>query len=63
MRRFSGDWTRNVLRGLGMKESEAIESRMVNRRIQSELKKIAMRAMSDLPANSAEEWLERNCPR
>jgi hypothetical protein len=62
MKRFSGEWVERVLRGLGMKEDEAIKSRMVNRRIQTELDKIARSATGDIPANSAAEWIERNCP-
>jgi hypothetical protein len=35
---------------------------MVTRRIQVAAQKIESQAMTDLPADSAEEWLERNCP-
>ena len=62
MRMFAGEWVRNLLQRLGMNESEAIESRMVTRRIQAAAQKIESQAVSDLPADSAEEWLERNCP-
>lgn len=62
LRKFSGEWVENVLRSLGMKEDEAIESRLVARRIRSALEKIAAKATSDLPAISAEDWLTRNCP-
>jgi hypothetical protein len=58
---FAGEWVERVLRSLGMKEDEPIESRMVSRRIQTELNKIAKSATGDVPANSADEWLERNC--
>jgi hypothetical protein len=61
MKPFAGEWVERVLRGLGMKEDEPIESRMVSRRIETELKKIATNAAGDAPANSAEEWMERNC--
>ena len=44
-----------------MKEDEAIESRMVTRRIQTELNKVAKCATGDASANSAEEWMEKNC--
>jgi hypothetical protein len=59
---FAGQWVERVLRGLGMKEDEPIKSRMVTRRIQTELDKIAKIATGDAPANSVEEWLARNCP-
>ena len=62
MKRFSGEWVEGILRRLGMKEDEAIESRLVGRHIQSALAKIAKSATGDAPANSAEGWLERNCP-
>lgn len=62
MRMFAGEWVQNVLQRLGMNESEAIESRMVGRRIQEAVKKIEQQAVSDMAADSAEEWLERNCP-
>ncbi len=62
MRMFAGDWVQNVLQRLGMNENEAIESRMVGRRIQQAAQKIEAQVVSDLPADSAEEWLQRNCP-
>ena len=33
MKIFAGDWVKNVLKQMGMKEDEAIESQMVSRRI------------------------------
>jgi hypothetical protein len=61
MRIFAGDWLKQVLERLGMEENEAIESRMVSRRIQDAQKKIAQRATGDVPAESCEAWFERNC--
>lgn len=61
-RLVAGPWVQTVLRGLGMKENEAIESGMVNRKIRSGLKKLARNAIRDEPAESAEEWFQRNCP-
>jgi preprotein translocase subunit SecA len=43
MRIFAGEWVRNVLTRLGMKEGEAIESRMVTRRIEGAQKKVEER--------------------
>ncbi|MEZ6140048.1 MAG: preprotein translocase subunit SecA [Zavarzinella sp.] len=40
MRMYAGEWVANVLTRLGMKEGEAIESRMVTKRIQAAQKKI-----------------------
>ena len=62
MRMFAGEWVQNVLQRLGMNEHEAIRSRMVTRRIQAAAQKIESQAVTDLPADSAEEWLQRNCP-
>lgn len=60
MKCFDGERVQGTLRRLGMKEDEVIESRMVGRRIQSALKKIARAATVDPPADSADEWFERN---
>jgi hypothetical protein len=62
LRQFSGEWVEGILKKLGMKEDEAIESQMVSRRLIGAQKRIAGKAIGDLPANSAEEWLMRNCP-
>ena len=59
---FAGQWVEGVLRRLGMQEDQVIESRMVSRRIRGAQKKIEDRATGDVPARSAEEWLEKNCP-
>ena len=39
MRIFAGDWVKNMLTWLGMEEGEAIESRMVTRRIEAPRRK------------------------
>jgi preprotein translocase subunit SecA len=62
MRIFAGDWVQNVLKQLGMKENEAIESQMVSRRIKQAQQKIEGRAFGSSEAESAERWLEKNCP-
>jgi preprotein translocase subunit SecA len=43
MRIFAGEWVSNLLARLGMKEGEAIESRMVSRRISAAQKKVEER--------------------
>ena len=43
MRIFAGEWVKNILQRLGMKEGEAIESRMVSRRIEGAQKKVEER--------------------
>ncbi|NQT39404.1 MAG: hypothetical protein HQ581_18045 [Planctomycetes bacterium] len=40
MRVFSGEWIRGILEGIGMKEDEAIESKMVARRIRGAQQKV-----------------------
>ncbi len=43
MRIFAGEWVKNMLTRLGMKEGEAIESRMVTRRVEGAQKKVEER--------------------
>jgi preprotein translocase subunit SecA len=43
MRKFAGEWVSNVLTRLGMEEGEAIESKMVTRRIEGAQKKVEER--------------------
>ena len=43
MRIFAGEWVKSILTRLGMKEGEAIESRMVSRRIEGAQKKVEER--------------------
>jgi len=62
MKIFAGAWIQNVLSQLGLSEDEAIESRMVSRRIRQAQTKIEGRAIGSLDAESAAQWLEKNCP-
>ncbi|MCH7685741.1 MAG: preprotein translocase subunit SecA [Planctomycetes bacterium] len=43
MRIFAGEWVKNMLTRLGMQEGEAIESRMVSKRIEAAQKKVEER--------------------
>ncbi|MEX2288560.1 MAG: preprotein translocase subunit SecA [Planctomycetaceae bacterium] len=43
MRIFAGEWVKNILTRLGMQDGEAIESRMVSRRIEGAQKKVEER--------------------
>jgi preprotein translocase subunit SecA len=43
MRIFAGEWVKNILTRLGMQEGEAIESRMVSRRIEGAQRKVEER--------------------
>ncbi|WP_439622856.1 hypothetical protein [Gemmata sp.] len=60
---FAGEWVTNVLRNLGMKESESIDSAIVGRRIEQAQAKIAKEVASEQDADSPAEWLERNRAR
>jgi len=59
---FVGDWVRNMLTQMGMKKDEAIESHMVSRRIRVAQQKNEGRSFDTVYAESAAEWLEKNCP-
>jgi hypothetical protein len=60
MRMYTGDWAADVLRNIGMKEGESLKSTMIGRRVKAAQEAIALRAHGDAPADSPEEWLERN---
>ncbi|MFM9963274.1 MAG: preprotein translocase subunit SecA [Planctomycetaceae bacterium] len=40
MRKFAGDWVKNILTRMGMQDGEAIESKMVTKRIEAAQKKV-----------------------
>jgi hypothetical protein len=52
----------DILRKLGMKEDEVINSPLVSRRIRAAQDRILARVTSFEPAESAEEWMQRNVP-
>jgi len=60
---FTGDWIQDLLRTLGMPEDEAIQSHMVTRRIEHAQRRFERQVSGDLPASSAEQWLEKNLGR
>ena len=62
LREFAGDWVRNVLERLGMKEDEPIQSRMVSRRIRDAQAILTRTAIDNSVVESAEAWFERNVP-
>lgn len=55
-----GDGLRELLRRMGMREDEVIESRLVSRRVRDCQKKIEAAATGDEPADSAAEWCLKN---
>ena len=62
LRSFAGEWVAKTLKSLGMTETEAIASPMVSRRLLDTQRKLAREAIGDRPAESAEAWMELNCP-
>jgi len=60
MQHFAGAWVGQILRNLGMKDSDPIQSAMVGRRIQSSQATFARRVTNEQQASSAEEWLSLN---
>lgn len=62
MQVFVGETVKNMLKKMGMEEAQAIESQMVSRRIRQAQQKIEGRAFGAADAQSASEWLEKNCP-
>ena len=62
MTMFGGETVKALLTRMGMKDDEAIQSRLISRRIKAAQKKIEVQATGDLPAQSAEEWMDRNVP-
>ena len=62
IRVFAGSWVQDVLGKLGMSEDEAIDSKLISHRIRRAQRKIQSKAYDSLDADSAMEWLEKNCP-
>jgi hypothetical protein len=63
MRAFAGEWVESTLKKLGMADDEAIQSTMVSNRIRGAQKKLAGECHSEFAADSAEEWMAKNCPQ
>jgi hypothetical protein len=57
---FAGEWTARLLRRLGAKEADAIESGLIQRRIAQAQKRIASLVGEPKPADSAADWFKRN---
>jgi len=60
MKRFAGESVVGLLRKMGMREDEAIESSMVQKRIQQVQKKVTASVSGNRPAATSQEWLELN---
>ena len=62
LKAFAGERVTGMLKHLGMKDDEAIESGMVSRQVRKAQQKIEGQSFGSLQAGSAAEWLEKNCP-
>jgi len=62
VRAFAGSAVETMLRSMGMDENEAIESRMVGRRITAAQEKLAQKQFGNSTAGSAEDWIRTNVP-
>ena len=62
MARFNGAWVTETLLRLGMHADECIESASVSRSLAGAQRKVEATAISDAPATSSAEWIERNLP-
>jgi hypothetical protein len=61
MKVFAGQWVTDMLKRLGMKDDEMIDSPMVTRRIRKAQDQIrAKLATEEVPADSPLEWIQRN---
>jgi hypothetical protein len=59
---FAGARVQQLLRQLGMKEDDPIESPLVSRQIRRAQERLSQRVQSFEPADSAAEWIQRNVP-
>jgi len=62
LKAFVGEQVRGMLKHLGMKDDEAIESAMVSRQVRKAQQRIEGRSFGSSRAASAAEWLQKNCP-
>lgn len=61
MKLFAGEWVTDVLKRLGMRDDESINSAMLTRRIRRAQAKLrTMLATEEVPADSQLEWIQRN---
>lgn len=57
---FGADKIVEMMKQLGMKEEEVIEHKMISKAIRKTQEKIEDKVLIDQPAQSQQEWLERN---
>jgi hypothetical protein len=59
---FGGDKIIEMMKQLGMKEDGVITHRMISHAIVNAQEKIEKKVVAETPANSQQEWLQRNLP-
>ncbi len=59
----AGTSFQEIITQLGMRQDEALQTALLSQRIRRAQRKVARLACDNLPANSAQEWVEKNCPR
>lgn len=62
IRTFAGESVQRVIQAMGMEPNESIQSHLVSRRIRKAQQRIAGKTFGTVNADSAAEWLEKNCP-
>jgi len=60
MQAIGATWVADMVANLGAKETDAIESRMITKRIQGAQIQFSKRGLDDHKADSAEKWIELN---
>lgn len=63
LQRFAGPQVKELLERLGLEPHETVQNHLVGRRVAHAQRRIESTATSREPAQSAAEWLEKNCPR
>jgi hypothetical protein len=62
LKSFAGEWVRNLVRRLGLKDEQSIDGKLVTRRIRQCQARLKRLVAGEEPAVSAEQWMERNLP-
>ena len=52
----------DLIRRLGIRDTESLQNGMISRRIRSAQRRVESLTVTNIPADSAEEWFQANCP-
>ena len=52
----------DLIRRLGVRDTESLQNGMISRRIRSAQRQVESLAVTNIAADSAEEWFQANCP-